>query len=296
MEFLTQLIVAGLMSGAVYGLMAVGIILVYKSSGIFNFAHTAIVVMGAFVFWALITQLHLPFWLAVVLLLIWSLILGFLIQRLALRPLIGQPILAAIMATLALAEILNGIVTLIWPGLGRVYQPAFMPTGVIRAGNLVTISINQLASFVVCLVAFGIFTYFFQRTRIGLAMRATAEDQQLARSFGIKVERVLAISWVIAIITAAIGGILTACLYGVNPIVSEVAIYAFPAVIFGGLESITGGVIGGLALGVLQNIGAGYLDPFVGGGLKELAPYIILLLVLIFKPYGLFGYERIERI
>jgi len=295
MILFSQLMMTGIMMGGVYGLMAVGIILIVKSTGVFNFAHGAIVVFGAFIFWSFLVQMGLPFWVCVILLFLWAIVLGFLVERLVLRPLIGQPLLAAVMATIALGEILNGVVVLLWPGPGRVYRPPFLPSGAFHIGEI-TFPYNQVACFAFCMVALIIFALFFRFTRTGLAMRGASEDHQLARSLGIKVERIFRLSWIIAVATAAVGGIIAASFMSVDPGLDGLGLYAFPAVIFGGMESIVGGVVGGISVGVLQNLGGGYLDRFVGGGIKEIAPYIIMLLILIIKPHGLFGYERIERV
>jgi branched-chain amino acid transport system permease protein len=295
MTYFSQLMITGIMMGGVYGLMAVGVIIIVKASGVFNFAHGTIVVFGAFVFWWFLVPLGLPLWVSILLLFLWSALLGFLIERLVLRPLIGQPLLAAAMATIALGEIFNGVVVLFWPGPGRVYKPPFLPKGAFHAGGVV-FPYNQLVCFIACMVALGIFIYFFQFTRQGLAMRAASQDHQLARSAGISVTRVFMISWFIAVLTAATGGIIAGSFMSVDPSLAGLGLYAFPAVIFGGLESIGGGVVGGISVGVLQNLGGGYLDQYVGGGIKEIAPYVIMLLILIFKPHGLFGYKKIERV
>jgi len=295
MLYFGQLIITGIMMGGVYGLMAVGVIIIIKASGVFNFAHGAIVVFGAFIFWAFLSQFGLPLWISIPLLFLWAAMLGFLIERLILRPLIGQPLLAAAMATIALGEILNGIIVLVWPGPGRVYKPPFLPRGAFHLGGLV-FPYNQLVCFLACMIALGIFVYFFRYTKQGLAMRGASEDHQLARSVGISVTRIFMISWFIAVLTAAAGGIISASFMGVDPSLGALGLYAFPAVIFGGLESVGGGVVGGISVGILQNLGGGYLDKYVGGGIKEIAPYIIMLVVLIFKPHGLFGYKKIERV
>jgi branched-chain amino acid transport system permease protein len=199
------------------------------------------------------------------------------------------------MATIALGELLSGIVVLLWPGPGRVYKPPFLPTGAFHLGP-VTFPFNQVTCLIFCMVALVILALFFRFSRMGLAMRGASEDHQLARSLGIKVEKVFMFSWIIAVATAAVGGIIAASFMSVDPGLTGLGLYAFPAVIFGGMESILGGVIGGISVGIIQNLGGGYIDRYVGGGIKEIAPYIIMLLILIFKPYGLFGYKRIERV
>lgn len=296
MDLFINFLIVGLTTGAVYAVMALGFCLIYKASSIFNFAHGDIVALGAFILWTLLVQFGLPLWLAVICLVIIAYILAVVIERFALRPLIGQPVLSAIMVTIGLGQIVAGVVILLWPGLGRSY-PDIIPSGKISITQGATVSYEALINFIVCLVAFGIFSIFFRRTRIGLAMRGVAEDHQLARSGGIRVTSIFTIVWFIAILVAFLGGVLMGNHHGVNraPIAS-LGLKAFPAVIIGGLESVPGALIGGLLVGLLEAVGAGYLDPFVGGGMTEVLPYVILLLVLMVKPYGMFGYEKIERV
>jgi len=295
MNFFSQLFVSGFLTGSVYALMALGIVVIYKASSVFNFAHGSVVAFTAYLMWGFLADLQLGLIPAVVLSLAVVAVIAYLIQRLILYPLTGQPILAAIVATLALAEVINGLVTLIWPGPARTY-PKLLPGGVLSLGPVI-ISMAEIINFLVCTLAFFAFIYFFQRTRIGLTMRGTAEDHQLARSEGVRVNRIFIMAWFIAIVLAAIGGFLMALLHGVNqePLVA-LGMKSLAVVILGGMESVTGAVIGGILIGLFEAIGTGYLDPLVGGGVDEVFPFFILLIVLLIKPYGLFGYTRIERV
>lgn len=295
MEFLLQLLTTGVMVGMVYALMALGIVIIVKTTSIFNFSHGTIVGFMCFLAWSMMAQLHLPLWATAVALVGFAIILGLLIQRLIMNPLIGQPVLAAIMATLALTQVFSGLVTLLWPGPARMYPP-FMPSGVIHLGTTV-ISYQALITFLVAMLTFAAFTLFFQRTKTGLVMRATAEDHQLARSGGIKVTSIFAMAWIIAILSCSIGGVLLGSMHGVNfEPVSGLAYKALPAVMIGGMESIGGAVLGGILIGVAENVGAGFLDPLVGGGLADVLPFVVMLIFVIVMPYGLFGHRRIERI
>lgn len=295
LELFSQLMMTGLMIGGVYGLIALGIILIIKSCGVFNFSHASVVVLGAFMFWSFLVQLRIPLWACIILITAWAILLGLLIERLVLRPLTGQPLLAALMATLALSEVISGFVTIFWPGSGRMYSPPFLPKGAFFLG-IVTIPYNQLICLVACLVAFGLFGLFFRYAKQGLNMRAASEDHQLARSLGVNTKRIFQLSWVIAVLTASLSGIIVGSFMGISQGLEGIGVSAFPAVIFGGLESIIGGVIGGLCVGILQNLGGGYIDQYVGGGIKEIAPYVIMLLILVLRPHGLFGYKKIERV
>ncbi len=295
MDLFLQLVVSGIMTGAVYALMSLGIVIIYKASSVFNFAHGSIVAFTAYLVWSCLVQLELAAAVVICLSLGLIFIMAFSIQRFILQPLTGQPMLAAIVATLALAEVINGLITLIWPGPARVY-PKVIPSGVIQLGSVV-FTWEAGLNFAICAAAFGGFMFFFQKTKMGLTMRGTAEDHQLARSEGVPVKRIFVVAWFIAILMAGIGGVLMAKMHGVNqePLIA-LGMKSLSVVILGGMESILGAVVGGLAIGVLEALGAGYLDPLVGGGIEEVFPFVILLVTLLVKPYGLFGYERIERV
>jgi len=295
MSFFFQCLVSGLMMGMVYGLMGLGIVVIYKATSIFNFAHGAILATMTFLAWSFVMQMHFPYWLMFVSIVAVAVIIGILIQRLIMQRLIGQPILAAIIATLALMEVFDGIVTLIWPGVGRGF-PEVVPIGGVHIGS-VAISYESLVNLLICIGGFVILMLFFQHTKTGLAMRGTAEDHQLARSEGIKVTKVFAMSWILGILLASIGGILIGHGHGVLPRpLFEIGMKAMPVVILGGLESFGGAILAGLIIGVGESLGGAYLDPYVGGGLESLFPYFIMLVVLVFLPYGLFGYKKIERV
>jgi len=290
-----QLAVTGLMVGMVYALMALGIVVIYKCSSVFNFAHGAIVAFMCYVAWAFLVQMSLPLWVTAALLVVSAVVLGWIIQVGVLRPLIGQPLLASVMVTLALMQVFGGLVTLIWPGPARFYPP-IIPTGSLNLAGAV-ISYESLISLGVCILVFLAFLYFFQGTKLGLALRGTAEDHQLARSNGIRVVSMFTLAWIIAIITCSVGGVLVGNMHGVNyEPVSGLAMKALPAVMIGGMESIVGALLGGLLIGFFETIGAGFLDPLVGGGFADVFPYIAMIALIIFKPYGLFGYEKIERV
>lgn len=291
--FLTSLI-TGLLVGGVYALLGLSLVIIYKSTGVFNFAVGPIVMFGAIVTWALLVQVSLPLWLSLILALVFMAFLGFIIERFAMRPLVGQPVLAMIMVTLGMLYLINGLVDLIWRPVFRVYPEFTVATGVNL--GIVVISQQHILAFVIAMIAFGIFVYLFQRTRTGLEMRAVAEDHQLAQSTGINVNRVFMASWMLACVICLIAGILLGTINGVGPGLSELGLKGFPVVLFGGLDSILGCIVGGATIGILENLGATYINPLVGGGVKEIAPFIVLILVLIFKPHGIFGLERIERI
>jgi len=290
MEGLFQYIANGLMVGGVYALIALGIVLIYKSTSVFNFAVGQMMMFGAFFCWTFIDALGLPTWLGLPLSLVGGAALGLLVERLTLRPLIGQPILSSIAMTLVVAYLLGGIAMAIW-GAHQRPLPEFLPGGTVSLGNVV-FSVELVWSFFLALAIFGILVLFYQRTRIGLAMRATAEDHQVAQARGISVRNIFGLSWALAGIVAVAGGILLGYQLGVSQFLSLVGLRAFPAVLLGGLESIPGAIVGGLLVGILENLVGGLINPW----LMDITPYVIVLFVLIIRPDGLFGQKRIERI
>ena len=223
-------------------------------------------------------------------------LMGILIERLTLRPLIGQPIFATVMMTLAMAQFLQGMTILTWGAYQRPL-PEILPLQPLIIGTI-RLRLNLVIAFAVAMLGFGIFAIFFRYTKAGLAMRAAAEDHRLAQSVGLSVRRIFGLAWAIASVIAMTGGVLLGNISGVDLNLSSIGFKAFPAVLFGGLESIPGALIGGLAVGIIENLVAGLpADPTVRSwNLGEIAPYVFMLLVLLFRPEGLFGLKRIERI
>ena len=248
--------------------------------------------------WALpfLVTFHLPVWASLLAAIAVAIIMGLLIERLTLRPLVGQPVLAVIMMTIALATVLEGLATLIWGGQYKTYY-GVLPTITLRVGEI-SLPPETLIGVIVSIAVVAILMLFFRYTKSGLAMRATAEDEQVVQSAGIRVTTVYALSWVIACVVGVISGILLGGVSGVMVPLADVGLKAFAVVLLGGMDSIGGAIVAGIILGVLENVAAGYLDPLLpaGGGLASVFPFIVMIIVLIFRPYGLFGLRRIERI
>ncbi len=295
MNYLFQMLVSGIMTGTVYAMVALAIVIVYKASGIFNFAHGSLVAFTAFLLWQFIVPWNIPLVLAIPLYLIGLAVLAFVLQRLILQPFIGQPMFAAIMVTIALSDVFVGITVMFWPGPGRNF-PDVIPDTIFNVGPAL-VSFQSIIIFAVCIFCFAAFFLFFQKTKLGLQMRGTAEDQVLAQSEGIRVQLIFAASWIIAIILAAVAGTLMSSLYGVSldPLYG-LGLKSLAVIILGGMESVHGSLVAGLIIGVCEALSAGYIDPLVGGGFGDVAPFIILLTILIIRPQGLFGYERIRRV
>jgi len=294
-EFFLQLVLNGIVTGSIYSLVALGFVVIYKSTGVLNFAQGEFMMLGAYVCLALTVEYHLPFPAAFALTMGFMAVLGVLTERLVLRPMIGEPVISLIMVTLGLSAILKGVVQAIWGTDLRPF-PTIFPTEPVQLGPL-PVSQGYLYSTASVALLLLVFTLFFKFTRSGIAMRATAFSQQVALSMGISVQRIFALAWSIAAVVSAIGGVLLAGVRGgLDAALAFFGLKVIPVVILGGLDSIGGAIVGGLVMGVLENLAGGYLDPLVGGGAKEVAPFIVLVGILTIKPYGLFGKVKIERV
>lgn len=294
MTFFVELTVNGLMVGALYTLVALGFVLVYKASEVINFAQGEQVMLGGYLALMMLASVRLPLPVAILATMAVMAGLGFVVERGILRPLTGYPVVSVIMATIGLAAVLRGITPMIWSAEVRGF-PAILPATPVKILG-VPISPVNIASAVLAVVFMAIFGYFFQRTRFGLAIRAVSDDPQAAAAMGIDLRIVLALSWAIAGIVSAMGGVIWGNMLGVDPYLAIVGVKVFPVVILGGLDSIMGAVIAGFLVGVLENLAAGYVDPLVGGGAKDVVPFVVLIAVLMVRPYGLFGREIIERV
>ena len=284
----------GLLIGLMYSLIALGFVLVYKATDAINFAQGEFVMMAG-----LIAAAVLPFgeaWLIGAIVATLAIMIGFSfgLERVVLRPLLGRPVVAVIMATIGLAAVLRGLTPIVF---GSGTRGVSLPIGdepiVIGPASLPPI---QLLGATVAVLFFLAFNWFFKKSRMGVAMRAVADNQQVAQAMGINVERYFALAWAMAGIVSALGGIVWGAMLGVDVQIAVVGLKVFPVVILGGLDSIGGALIGGLIIGIVESLAAGYLDPYVGGGTKDFAPYVLMILVLMVRPEGIFGRRRIERV
>ncbi len=275
MDVFAELTLAGLANGMIYALIAIGFIIIYKATDVINFAQGSLLLLGAYLGYTFLS-LELPVWLGIGLALGVAALVGVAIARFALRPLIGEPVISMIMATVALSSILHALIQGIWG-----VRPRNFPLNVDRP---VVIGVAAVS-----LVALG---WFFRKSREGLAMRAVADDQQAAMSVGVSIPRTLSLAWALASAAAALGGILLAGLVGVSQDITAIGLRVFPVVILGGLDSMAGAVIGGALIGLVEAYAGGY----VGMGVQTLVPYALLLVVLMVRPYGLFGKRRMERV
>jgi len=290
MDVFLQLTVSGFSTGMIYALAAVGFVIIYKSSDVINFAQGELLLFGTYLTFFSVAQLGLPWTLGVLLTIVIAVGLGLAIERTVLRPLIGEPIISMIMVTIGLSGVLRAIVNAIWGPRPRTFPP-FLPAGDMSIGGAV-LGVDRLLAIPIALALLLLLAAFFRHTRDGIAMRAIADDQMAALSMGISIPRVFAVAWALASVTAAVGGIMLGNIVGVSGNVSAVGLRVFPVVILGGLDSIGGAVLGGAIIGLLEV----YVGGYVGHGLNLIVPYIVLVLVLMVRPYGLFGKEIIERV
>lgn len=292
MEFFWQLLVNGLSLGFLYGIAAMGFVMIYKSSSVLNFAHGELLAFGAYVFLALVIWLRLPVIPAFIVTLIVCFSFGMVIERVFLRPLIGEPLIFVIMFTIGLASMVRGALLLLWGGNLYTYPDILPPSLTLHLGKI-NIQPAYNASFLLGIAFLIILGLFFKYTSQGIFMRSVADNQRAALSLGVHVRRILALSWAIAALVAGMSGIVLGVINGVNVHeLSAIGLKVFPVVILGGLDSIAGAIIGGVIIGVLESFTGGYLSP----SLRDVVPYIILVGILMIKPYGLFGQVEIERV
>lgn len=289
-SFTLILLCNGLLVGMMYALIALGFVLLYKATEAFNFAQGEFVMFGGFIAAAAATLVS--FWLAALIAVAGMIVLCFGLER-VLRPMMGRSVIAVIMATIGVAAVLRGAATLIFGAGTRVLD---MP---IRQAPYfigpVMLPPTDVVGAIVSVVFFAVFTWLFLGTRMGLAMRAVADNQQVASAMGIDVRRYAAFAWAITGIVSALGGAIWGSLLGVDNQLALLGLKVFPVVILGGFESIAGAIVGGLIVGVVESLSAGYLDPLVGGGTKNFTPYLLMIAMLMVRPYGLFGRGLIQR-
>jgi branched-chain amino acid transport system permease protein len=294
-HLLVQLLANGLIVGTLYGIVAMSFVLIYKATQVVNFAQGEFLLIGAWCCWWLLTRYQLPFYFAMPVTLVFMLMFGVALQVCVLRPMIGEPIISVIMATIDLSITFQA--ALKW-AFGTNLQPLpqifASQTASVFGLQIQTVYVMSL---VVSFAVMGAMAWFFRASKHGLAMRATAFDQQVAQSLGVSVRSVFALAWAISALVSAIAGVVVAAVNGVSAGLSTYGIKVFPAVILGGLDSIAGAVLGGIVIGLLENA-AHFIDSqyLHWGNLYEIAPFYVLIIILMIRPYGLLGTKDIERV
>ncbi|MBE0602007.1 MAG: branched-chain amino acid ABC transporter permease [Deltaproteobacteria bacterium] len=296
LQYFMQLVISGLVVGSIYSAVALGFVIIYKSTRVVNFAQGEFLMVGAYVCYAFLVQMQVPFWGALMLTILFSMALALIIERLILRPMIGEPIISIIMVTIGLSLVLRSAVAVVWGTDILVYKPKLFPQEMVTLAG-VPVSLEFVWCFVLSVFLLIVFSVFFKYSKAGVAMRATAFNQQVAQSMGISVKSIFALSWVISAVVSGIGGVLIGNMNGINNSLYHFGLKVFPATILGGLDSILGAALGGIIIGVLENLSDGLFKTWFDlSGVKEVAPYVILVVILMIKPYGLFGTKEIERV
>lgn len=298
MSFFFEVLIGGLLAGVMYSLVALGFVLIYKASGVFNFAQGAMVFFAALTFVGLQEKFALPFWGAFVLALAAMVVLGILTERIVLRPLVNQPQITLFMATIGLAFFIEGLAQLIWGtnvrrlDIGIKDEPI---AAVLERFDIVISSFDLIAALVAGVLV-TVLAVFFQVTRVGRALRAVADDHQAALAVGIPLKQIWAIVWSVAGFVALVAGLMWGARNGVQFALTFVALKALPVLILGGFESVLGAIVGGLIIGALEKLAEVYLGPYIGGGIEGWFAYVMALLFLLVRPEGLFGEKRIDRV
>ena len=293
-----EVVLGGLMSGVLYSLVAIGLVLIFKASGVFNFAQGAMVLFAALTLVRLMEKM--PFIAALALTLAIMVVLAWFIERLVLRPLVNQEGIVLFMATLGVANFLDGFGQTIWGSdiytldIGMPKEPKIILDGTFEGGLLVNME-DAMAALIAGLLVAALWV-FFQKTATGRALRAVADDHQAAQSIGIPLNRIWVIVWSVAGLVALVAGVIWGSKLGVQFSLSQIALKALPVVILGGFTSIPGAVIGGLIIGLGEKISEVYLGPMLGGGIENWFAYVLALIFLLFRPEGLFGEEHIDRV
>lgn len=290
--FGVELAVSGLLVGVMYSLVALGFVLIFKSSGIFNFAQGAMTLFAALALVGFLPRLGMGVSILAVLAVMVA--LAFAVERVVLRPLVARPPLALFMATIGLGFFLEGLAQAIWGT-----QPKGLDIGIpdtpYVVGGLLLSRLDLAGAAAAGVLVLGLIV-FFQKTTLGLGLRAVSDDHEAALSVGIPLGRAWAVTWAIAGVVAVVAGVLWGSRLGVQFSLSLVALKALPVLIIGGIESIPGAILAGLIVGAAERLAGGFIDPLVGGGVKDFSPYLLAMIFLIFRPYGLFGREIIERV
>ncbi len=288
MSYFVDLVISGLAIGAIYGLVAMAFALIFKATGVVNFAQGEIGMLTAYTSWSLATTFGTGAVLTLVLAIVAGAVIGLVCERLIMRPMLGEPLLSVVLVTVGLAVVLRSIVTLIWGASPNKFEmlgaDAVVPWVGIRA--------SQVGVIAVLLVALAGVWVFLRYSRFGIAMRAVASDEKTARLMGVSTARVQAVAWAAASALAGLAGAFFAVIYGLAPTIFELGLKAFPATVLGGFDAVIGSGASGMFIGVLENLVGGYLD----GTFKEIAGFVLILVVLMVRPFGLFGEKRIERV
>jgi len=296
MDYFLGLLINGIVVGSIYSMVALGFVLIYKATEVVNFAQGELLMIGAYICLEMVVSTGMPFLPAFLASLIFMVLLALAIEKLVLRRMMGAPVMSVVMATIGIGIVLRSAVLLVWGATNRPF-PTIFPRGGLDLG-FVTVSYVHLYALALSLVFMAIFGAFFQYTRMGLVMRATASSRKAAESLGVPLVRIFALAWVISAIVSGVGGVLAAnVMGGLTPDIAAFGVRVFPAVVLGGLDSIIGATVSGVIIGVLENLSGGYLRGLTGlSGLGPVAPFFVLIIILWIRPTGLLGRKEIDKL
>ncbi|HTD04108.1 branched-chain amino acid ABC transporter permease [Undibacterium sp.] len=297
MQFFFEVLIGGLLSGMMYSLVALGFVLIYKASGVFNFAQGAMVYFAALSFVGIMEK-GAPFWLAIILTLALMVLFGVLTERIVLRKLVNQPPITLFMATIGLSFFIEGLAPFLWGNDVRELKLGIQdePIPYLIDNYGLAVSTFDLTAALICGVLVAVLALFFQKTKIGRALRAVADDHQAALSIGIPLQHIWVIVWAVAGFVALVAGLLWGARNGVQFALVSVVLKALPVLILGGFTSVPGAIVGGLIIGASEKLAEVYIGPMVGGGIEGWFPYVLALLFLLVRPEGLFGEKHIDRV
>lgn len=290
MQYALELTLSGIAIGSIYGLMAMAFALIYRSTGILNFAQGEIGMLIAYITWSINTAIGPSPWIIVMSTLVVSVIVGLVIERVIMRRLLGEPVFSAVIVTVGLGVIIQAVVLMIWGGESRFLELGRPDAIVDLAGTRMRQS--QIAVAITLVVVLIATWAFFKFSRFGIAMRAVAEDQRTARLMGISPQRVQSVAWMASSLLAGMAGVFFAITLDLSPVLFTLGLKSFPATVVGGLDAVVGSGAAGILIGVIENIVGGYIAPQV----KEIAGFVMILVILMVRPFGLFGQKEIERV
>jgi len=294
LEYFVQLVVIGFATGGLYAVIAIGFVLIYKATEVLNFAQGELLLVGAYFFYTLNASMNLHFIISFLSTLIFCALFGLILERLVLRPMIGEPPFSIVMITFGLSILIRSVVVIVWGAENRIYPHFFSKEPISLFGTYLPSIYFDLTG--ISVIFFVAIFFFIKFSKWGLAMRATANNQSAASIMGINIKNIFGLAWAVSSVVAAVGGIFFGYINVISPYIGVIGLNLFPAVVVGGLDSILGAIIGGLSIGIIENLAGGYLGEFLGGGLKVIAPFVVLIFVLMIKPYGLFGKKELERV
>jgi len=293
MDFVNYLL-NGVLQGQLYALLALGFIVIYRASKVFNFAQGELMMLGAYAVWTLTLGAGLPPWVGIPLAFVCAVIFGWVVERLFFERLVGESVFSMVMVTIGLVILIRGLVLMVWGAADRPF-PVLLPAAPIIVGELILPTSLVIGALLTLILTVGL-SYFFNRTRFGLTLTAVAEEPTIALSLGISVRRAVTLAWMMGTAIATVGAIVFLSGRSLTVQTADVALAALPVALLAGLESIGGLILAGAIVGVVQALVAAYIDPRIGGSASSIVPFVFMLVILLVRPTGLFGWRHIERV